>query len=65
MKILKLETGGLIALSQNQKDTQKQRKELENGYKKMAQINLELAKECIEADTDCFERYEQKLTECE
>ena len=52
-------------MSQNQNDIQKQKKELENGYKEMAQINLELAEECLNADNDCFERYEQKLTECE
>ena len=52
-------------MSQNQKDTQKQKKMLKNGYKEMAQINLELAEECIDADNDCFEQYEQKLTECE
>lgn len=52
-------------MSQNQKDTQKQRKELENGYKEMAKINQELAEEFVSADEDCFVGYEQKLTECE
>lgn len=52
-------------MSQNKKDAQKLSKELENGYKKMAQINLELAQNCVDADNDCLELCEHKLTESE
>ena len=39
--------------------------ELEKGYKEMADINLELAQTCFEADNDCLKHCEEKLTECE
>lgn len=38
---------------------------LEKGYQEMAQINLELAQMCFEADCETLVRYEEKLTECE
>ena len=37
--------------------------ELEKGYKEMADINLELAQMCLEADNESL--CEEKLTECE
>ena len=40
-------------------------KKLENGYKKMADINLEIAQMCVEADNECLSQCEEKLTECE
>ena len=40
-------------------------KKLENGYKEMADINLELAEMCLEADNESFSLCEEKLTECE
>ena len=39
--------------------------ELEKGYKEMADINLELAQMCLEADNESLWRCEEKLTECE
>ena len=38
--------------------------ELEKGYKEMADINLELAQMCLEAD-ESLSLCEEKLTECE
>jgi len=50
---LKTEKGGLIALSQIKKsDKNKLVAELEKGYKEMADINLELAQMCLEADNE-------------
>ncbi len=40
-------------------------KKLENGYKKMADINLEIAQMCVEADNESLSLCEEKLTECE
>ena len=40
-------------------------KELENGYKEMSDINLELAQLSIAADSECLLQCEEKLTECE
>ena len=37
--------------------------ELEKGYKEMADINLELAQMCLEADNESLSL--EKLTECE
>ena len=39
--------------------------ELEKGYKEMADINLELAHMCLEADNESLSLCEEKLTECE
>ena len=39
--------------------------ELENGYKEMAYINLELAQMCLEADNESLSLCEEKPTECE
>ena len=39
--------------------------ELEKGYKEMADINLELAQMCLEADNERLSLCEEKLTECE
>ena len=39
--------------------------ELEKGYKEMADINLELAQMCLEADNESLSLCEEKLTECE
>lgn len=63
--ILKLK-GGLIALSQIKKsDRNNLIAELEKGYKEMADINLEIAQMCFEADNECYSLCEEKLTECE
>ena len=40
-------------------------KMLENGYKEMADINLEIAEMCLEADNESLSLCEEKLTECE
>ena len=40
-------------------------KKLENGYKEMADINLEIAEMCLEADNESLSLCEEKLTECE
>lgn len=52
-------------MSQKKKDAQTLENELKKGYKEMAQINLELAQTCFDADNDCLDQCEQKLTECE
>ena len=39
--------------------------ELEKGYKEMADINLELAQMCLEADNESLSLCVEKLTECE
>ncbi len=44
-------------LIQKELDTQK----LKNGYAEMAQINLELAQMCFDADEQCSQQYEEKL----
>ncbi|MBD9026058.1 MAG: hypothetical protein EGR09_04150 [Clostridiales bacterium] len=63
---MKTEKGGLIALSQIKKsDKNKLVAELEKGYKEMADINLELAQMCLEADNESLSLCEEKLTECE
>ena len=62
---MKTEKGGLIALSQIKKsDKNKLVAELEKGYKEMADINLELAQMCLEADNESLSLCEEKLTEC-
>lgn len=38
---------------------------LKKGYEEMAQINLELAQMCFDADEQACQQYEEKLTECE
>lgn len=40
-------------------------KKLEEGYREMSEINLGLAKMCLEADNDALKVTEQYLTECE
>ena len=63
---MKTEKGGLIALLQIKKsDKNKLVAELEKGYKEMADINLELAQMCLEADNESLSLCEEKLTECE
>ena len=63
---MKTEKGGLIALSQIKKsDKNKLVAELEKCYKEMADINLELAQMCFEADNESLSLCEEKLTECE
>ena len=63
---MKTEKGGLIALSQIKKsDKNKLVAELEKGYKETADINLELAQMCLEADNESLSLCEEKLTECE
>ncbi len=47
------------------KDRNELRKQLEKGYKEMAQINLDLAQMCLEADNESLSLCEEKLTECE
>ncbi len=46
-------------------DKEKLIKELENGYMEMADINLEIARTCLEADNESLSLCEEKLTECE
>ena len=46
-------------------DKEALRKQLEKGYKEMADINLELAQMCLEADNESLLLCEEKLTECE
>ena len=63
---MKTEKGVLISLSQIKKsDKNKLVAELEKGYKEMADINLELAQMCLEADNESLSLCEEKLTECE
>ena len=52
-------------MSQNNRDNLELQKKLEKGYKEMAEINLELAQICFEADNDCLKHCEERLTECE
>lgn len=40
-------------------------KELGDGYKEMAKINLMYAEEAVEVDNECLSQYEEKLTECD
>lgn len=56
--------GDLIALSLKE-DQKKLLKELELGYKEMADINLELAESAVPADNECLSQCEEKLTECD
>lgn len=39
--------------------------ELKKGYEEMSEINLGLAKMCLEADNEALEQGERYLTECE
>lgn len=39
--------------------------QMEKGYQEMAEINLNLAKMCFEAEDEQFSAYEEKLAECE
>ncbi len=39
--------------------------QLEKGYKEMADINLEIAQMCLEADNESLSLCEEKLTECD
>ena len=39
--------------------------EMAEGYRQMAQINLELAEACLSADQETLNWYEEKLSECE
>ena len=43
----------------------KLREQLKKGYEEMAAINIEWAKNCLEADNECQFEYEEKLSECE
>ncbi len=52
-------------MSQNKKAGKELINALKNGYKEMADINLELAQTCLDADNDCLKHCEEKLTECE
>ena len=53
-------------MSQNKKNNRDELiKQLENGYKEMADINLEIAQMCLEADNESLSLCEEKLTECE
>ncbi len=40
-------------------------RQLEKGYKEMAEINRKIAEDCLEADNECLFQSEEKLTECE
>ena len=52
-------------MSHNKISDEMLKKELEKGYKEMADINLELAQMCLEADNESLSLCEEKLTECE
>lgn len=53
-------------MSQNKKNSRnKIIEQLEKGYKEMADINLEIAQMCLEADNESLSLCEEKLTECE
>ena len=53
-------------MSQIKKDNRNELiKQLEKGYKEMANINLEIAQMCLEADNESLSLCEEKLTECE
>ncbi len=43
----------------------KAEKELKQGYKEMASLNLSLARMCFESDNEALSCCEEKLTECE
>ena len=51
-----------MSLNENR---EKLAKELELGYKEMAEINLELAEEGIVSDNESLSQCEEKLTECD
>ena len=51
-----------MSLNENRK---KLEKELELGYKEMADINLELAETAIVSDNESLSHCEEKLTECD
>ena len=51
----------LLYIRENKR--QRIQKQLIDGYKAMAGINVEFAEECVEADNLSLFRYEQKLTE--
>ncbi len=52
-------------MSHNKISDEMLKKELEKGYKEMSGINLEIARECLEADNESLLQCEEKLTECE
>jgi CopG family transcriptional regulator/antitoxin EndoAI len=41
------------------------KEKMKKGYQEMAQINLQFAEMCFEADEHQFKSYEEKLAECE
>lgn len=41
------------------------RADLTRGYQEMADINLSIAQECLDADEENLKHYEEKLAECE
>ena len=67
MKILKLETGGLIALSQkkNASRVSSLEEQLKQGYAEMAGLNLELAEDALSSDNEALVSLEEKLMESE
>jgi len=67
MKILKLETGGLIALSQKKDASRVSSLEdwLKQGYAEMAGLNTELAEESVCSDNEALVSLEEKLMESE
>ncbi len=56
-----------MSLSKNNSKTEKKEllKKLANGYKEMAEINLEMAQEGVVSDNESLSLCEEKLTECE
>jgi len=40
-------------------------KKLKKGYREMASVNIEWAENCLVADNDCQQQYEENLSECE
>ena len=67
MKISKLETGGLIALSQkkNASRVSSLEEQLKQGYAEMAGLNLELAEDALGSDNEALVSLEEKLMESE
>ncbi len=48
-----------------EKKKQSVAEQMKNGYQEMADINLNIAKMCFDAEEQAFSAYEEKLAECE
>lgn len=49
----------------SERHKQRIKNELIEGYQEMANINLEMAQMCMDADEENLRHYEEKLAECE